>query len=170
MFEQIHTVFAAGDVRHAVLIVGIALTLWAAAADLTRFQIPNRIVVALFVAGAVWILVSGTATGPHLAASAVVLALGFAVYCTGALGAGDAKLLAALALWMGPAGAVVLVLKTLFFGGILALVWMASRPVRAAMIAVRLPIDPNPPAQIPYAVAIAAAALLSFAAQWPALG
>lgn len=170
MFDPLLSLWQSGDARHAVLIAGIALTVWAAATDLRHFIIPNRTIVALFAGGAVWILVSGAAPGTHLAAFATVLALGFAAYALGFFGAGDAKLLAVLALWTGPQVAVALVLQTLLFGAILAFVWMLSRPVRTLLMAAGLPVDPDPPAQIPYAVAIAAAALFAFAGLWPPLG
>lgn len=170
MFEQLSTYFPTEPVRHAVLIAGSFLTLWAAGTDLTRFTISNRICTALFVLGGLWILLTGAAPWPHLASFAVVLGLGFAAYACRFFGAGDAKLLAALALWVGYPGAIELVFTTAFFGAILALFWVLSRPLRLALMAAGLPIDPEPPAQIPYGLAIAAAALIGFADLWTATG
>lgn len=170
MYDPLVSLWQFGDARHATLIVGMALTVWAAATDLRHYIIPNKLTVALFASGAIWILVSGVAPGPHLASFACVLALGFAAYALGFFGAGDAKLLAVLALWTGPQIAISLVLQTLLFGAVLAFVWMLSRPVRAALMSAGLPVDPEPPAQIPYAVAIAAAAFFAFVGMWPALG
>lgn len=170
MFDPLVYLWQFGDARHAVLIVGLALTVWAAATDLRHFTIPNKISAALFAAGAVWILISGADPGAHLAAFACVLALGFLAYAFQFFGAGDAKLLAVLALWTGPQIAVALVLQTLIFGAILAFAWVLSRPVRTVLMAAGLPVDPEPPAQIPYGVAIAAAACFAFAGLWPPLG
>lgn len=170
MFEQLSPYFPTDTLRHAVLIAGILLTLRAAMTDLTRFTISNRICTALFALGGVWILMNGASPWPYLAGFAGVLGLGFIAYAFRLFGAGDAKLLAALALWIGFPGVIGLVFTTALFGAILALLWVLSRPLRLALMAVGLPIDPEPPAQIPYGLAIAAAALIAFADLWAVIG
>jgi prepilin peptidase CpaA len=167
MTDAIIDALNAPALRQGLIIAAIGLTVWAAVSDLVRFQIPNRVSALLFCGGAVYIALTGLPGWAHLAAGCAVLALGFAAYSFSVLGAGDAKLLAALAVRTGPQGAVALVLTTLVLGAILAVVWVMSRPLRAMMISAGLAIDPEPPAVVPYAVAIAAAAIPALAALWP---
>ena len=56
-----------------------------------------------------------------IACGAVVLAMGFCLHALGWLGGGDGKLLAALALWLGPADLGLALLATGLFGLLLAL-------------------------------------------------
>jgi prepilin peptidase CpaA len=82
----------------------------------------------------------------------------------GWLGGGDAKLLAAASLWVGPAGAAPFVVFTALAGGALALALMAARTVAAPPEKgpewLRRALTPK--GDIPYGVAIAAGALAAF--------
>lgn len=158
------------DPRHGLIVAAIGLTAWAALSDLIRFEIPNWVSALLVCGGASYLLLSGAPGWAHFGAAGAVLALGYAAYAFSVLGAGDAKLLAALALWLGPQGAVTLILMTLIFGAVLALLWVMSRPLRAVMIQAGLAIDPEPSAVVPYAVAIACAAVPALLALWPPVG
>jgi prepilin peptidase CpaA len=85
------------------------LLVWIAWEDIRRFRIANRLVVALALSFPVACLVQGQAglLVPHgiFALGALcVLLLGFAA---GICGGGDAKLLAAALLWIGPEGTFV---------------------------------------------------------------
>lgn len=93
-----------------------ACALFAAGAvtDLRSRTVPNAIPLALLALFAVHVAAgpAGRATSPwaHLAIGAVLLAAGFALYSTGKFGAGDAKLIAAAGLWVGPADLAVFLL------------------------------------------------------------
>ena len=86
-----------------------ACTLFAAsiATDVHRRQVPNA--VPLLLLGLFALYAAAGAVRPiadlwqHFAVGAAVLAAGFALYLTGRFGAGDAKLLAAAGIWIGPA-------------------------------------------------------------------
>ena len=91
------------------------LSLWAACAafaaavvtDLRHRVVPNAIPLILLALFALLVL-TGEAPTPgswwaHVAIGAAFLLAGFGLYLTGKFGAGDAKLMAAAGLWVGPA-------------------------------------------------------------------
>lgn len=167
MIETIPEVLQNLDKRQALILAAVGLTATAALTDLRRFEIPNWIAALLLCGGLVFVALGGLSVWVHLGIGVGVLTLGFTAYALGLLGAGDAKLLAALAVWTGPQGTIALVLTTLVFGAVLAAAWVMSRPLRAVMISIGMAIDPEPPAVVPYAVAIAAAAVPALLALWP---
>ncbi|MEQ9457570.1 MAG: prepilin peptidase [Alphaproteobacteria bacterium] len=175
MVEDLTNWWQAADIRHGLLIAGGGLAIWAAASDVRRFLIPNRAVILLLLSGIFFVAVGGgpdgqfAGVGYHALGFAGVLAVGFAAYLLNFFGAGDAKLLAALSIWMGPPGAVMLIVHTVLLGGVLAIGWSFSRPLRTALMVAGLPVDPEPPAEIPYGVAIAGAGLIGFADLWPSV-
>ena len=97
-----------------------AALLIAAANDLYEFKVPNWISIALFVA----YLAAGPALGASasvmvggLIAGAAALAAGFALFAFRIFGGGDAKLLAAIAPWIGVSGAAPALFNIAFAGG-----------------------------------------------------
>lgn len=94
--------------------------------DLTRRHIPNIIIAFLILlAGVGWLGSSFHVFSFYTVLVAVlVLALGFAAYISGLLGAGDVKLLTGCALVLGPAQTGWLIVYTPFFGGLLAIVYV----------------------------------------------
>lgn len=89
------------------LLEGGACVLFAVsmATDLRRRQIPNTVPVlllALFGAYAFTDTIGSLGSlWPHLVIGVVMLGVGFVLYLTGSLGAGDGKLLAVAGLWVG---------------------------------------------------------------------
>ncbi|MBA2126638.1 peptidase [Hyphomicrobium methylovorum] len=145
----------------------IAMT-FAAANDLFTMKIPNRISAALilaFLAVAALTQMPLDVFGLHVAGAFCVLALTFALFAMNYLGGGDAKLMAAGALWMGSAYIVEYVASVTIFGGVLCLFLLAYRrmvPAEALGFpgwALRLNKEGGP---VPYGIAIAAAGLLLF--------
>jgi prepilin peptidase CpaA len=106
---------------------------WAVITDVLSYRIPNVACAALALLFPVWLAVTWPAADPwttvglHLAVGAATLAAGFVLFILRAFGAGDAKLLAAVALWAGPAHILDLVLVTAIAGGILSLVVILGR-------------------------------------------
>lgn len=142
--------------------------LGAVVTDLVRLRIPNAItlgVAGLFLVKAML----GLADGPvilHVAIGGVVLLVGFAAFALRIIGGGDAKLIAALALWFGPQDVAGFLAMTGIVGGGLALLLILVR----RMVVITIPagdmgslpppyslLDPKAP--LPYAVPIAFAAL-----------
>ena len=170
MIDDFTNWWQAADIRHALLLAGMVLAVWAAASDIRRFLIPNTTTLLLIALGICFVAFGGgSGVGDHAVVFFGVLGLGFVAYLLNLFGAGDAKLLAAFAIWMGPLGTIPLIFYTLLFGGLLAIAWSFSRPLRTALMVAGLPVDPEPPAEIPYGVAIAGAALIGFADLWPSI-
>src|SRR4029077_5658166 len=96
---------------------------FAAAMDLLTMTIPNRIglvVLMAFFPAAVLVGMGLPAIGAHLAAGLCVLLLGMVFFFCGWCGGGDAKLLAAIALWLGYDNLFQYLLYTAVAGGMLA--------------------------------------------------
>jgi prepilin peptidase CpaA len=108
----------------------------AAYKDATSMTIPNWISLAMIAGFIVMIPFTWQGLpelGTHLAVGGAFLAAGFAMFAFGWLGGGDAKLMAATALWMTWPDALQFVLYTTLFGAALGLFLMIGRkfiPVR----------------------------------------
>ena len=115
-----------------------ALVFLAVVTDVRGYIIPNWVSAAIagLAVVQVFLLGLGPAAWPYLACGVVVLIVGFVLFACNWLGAGDVKLLAALALWSGPAGTVGLITWTALAGGVLAvLVLLIDRIRRPAATA-----------------------------------
>jgi len=150
-----------------VLFVLPALLALAAGWDIASYTIPNALplaVLAAFVVFAAAAGFSGAAFASHLAAGAVGLTAGFALFAAGVVGGGDAKLFAATAMWFGFGDLVSYVLAASVLGGGLTvgLLMMRQLPLPQALVRqpwlVRLH---DSRAGIPYGAALAAGALLA---------
>lgn len=172
--------FTTASMTVTALGVSLAILLGLAAwLDVRQRRIPNGITAAVALLGLAFAMAGGFAAGSAaLAASAVVLAIGIAVWRLGWLGGGDVKLVAALSLWAGPAHLGELLLVVALAGGALAVVVGATRQPAVAPILACLafelrrlvPVPPTRPAcsmahvavpadaaanSVPYGVAIA---------------
>ena len=148
----------------AVLVIAAALK------DLSSFTIPNWISITLALAFAPAALLLGAslgAIGVSLAVGAGVLVLAAGMFAMGWIGGGDAKLMAAAALWVGLRGLAPFALYTALAGGALALGLVALRSTWIRPLAA---VGPQwarrlatPGEAAPYGVAIAVGALAAFA-------
>jgi prepilin peptidase CpaA len=153
--------------EYAVLLFFPAVMAFAGAMDLLTMTIPNRISLALaasFVAAAPLAGLSLEGWLSHIGAGVLVLAAGIIMFSRGWLGGGDAKLLAAAALWVGFDDLLVYCTQVAVLGGLLALLVVVYRrlPVPHAASpgwAVRLH---ERGTGIPYGLAIAGAALMIY--------
>lgn len=150
----------------AALILFAGAMAWAAVSDLLTMTIPNRIsigLVALFLLAAPAAGMPLSAFGMHWAVGLATLAVTFILFSLGVFGGGDAKLIAAAALWMGPAGILEFVFLTAVYGGALALLFLLLRRLPVPAAAARVPWTARllePAGGIPYGIAIAAAAIV----------
>ena len=125
---------------HIVLLFFIGLMLLAAAWDVTRFTIPNWLCVAVAILFPVAALLSGMGwelAGLHLLSGVLAFVLGFALFATGTLGGGDAKLFAAASLWFAWPVTLAYLFALVLAGGVFALVLLIVRysaPHAAALI------------------------------------
>lgn len=133
------------------------LLVWAAWQDLTRLRIPNAAslaIAALFPA----FVISAPAAFPWLLALVVgagALAIGVIAFNCGWIGGGDAKLLAATALWAGPERLLDFLFITAIAGGALGLLALVS----ARLVGVS--IGALGDGKLPYGVAIAVGGIVS---------
>lgn len=155
-------------IAYLLLSVFPAALLIAAANDIYEFKIPNWISILLVCAYPL----AGIAVGapPHVMAEgaligAAALTVGFCLFAARIIGGGDAKLLAAATPWLGLTGLGVFLLNTAIAGLVLAIAMGMFRKLPV------LPVYAHAPwlirlherkKDLPYAVAIAAGALLSF--------
>lgn len=160
---------AAGAI--AVLLFPLLVTI-AGALDVMTRRIPNLLVVttacAFFpLAWAVgmppWMLAENCAT------ALILLGLGFLLFSFGFFGGGDAKLLAAIGLWLGFPPSVVFVGFSAIAGGILAaaigglfLLQLESTSRGARIEALFSGLAPN----VPYGFALAVGAILAVPFSW----
>ena len=142
------------------------LMVWAAWRDAASYKIPNWIPAAmlgLWVAAAPFLGLGWSGAGMSLLVFAVVLGAGMLLWAPGWVGGGDVKLLAAGALWFGWPDAMSFLLYAIVAGGVLALVLIILRVFSPALpmspeLLGKTPLAQGAPA--PYAVAIAAGALM----------
>ena len=116
-----------------LLFVLIGLT--AAAVDVVAFRIPNLGILALCLlfAGVAVLRHAEVHWLDHLGAGALCLAAGIALYLVSQMGAGDAKLLAALALWSGLGALIPLLFWTAVSGLVLLAVILVLRRALPAL-------------------------------------
>ncbi len=154
----------------ALLGVMPVLVIVAGLHDLTTMKIPN------WISGLLILGFFPTALLQGLTLSAVAVSVGLAVAAllVGAgmfalrwLGGGDAKLLAAVTLWLGLSGVLPFLLFTAMVGGGLCLLLLLAR-AHLQVYAVNGPVWITrllaPKGDVPYGVAIAAGALLAYPA------
>lgn len=149
-----------------LMLVLPALLAVAAAFDLATFTIPNLLSLAIAAAFAVFALTAGLPAGGfafHLLAGLIALVAGFALFAFGYIGGGDAKLFAAVSLWLGLHDFLGYALVSSVMGGLLTLALLALRqwPLPANLARhdwiIKLH-EKN--SGIPYGVALAGGALL----------
>ncbi|GLK66613.1 A24 family peptidase [Hansschlegelia plantiphila] len=152
-----------------VVVILPALVVVAAVSDLMTMTIPNRLVLALTIAFAAAAPAAGFGVEQvfwHLAAGGLVLAIGVLLFIPGWIGGGDAKLAAALALWLGTEPLLAWFALFALFGGALTLAILYYRkaplPLRFDRVGWMARLH-DPRAGVPYGVALAAGTLL----MWP---
>ena len=142
------------------LLAALAIALLTAAfTDLRRRQIDNRLNAAIALAAPLfWYAIGLTLPeiGWQLALALGAFAVLAGLFAIGAMGGGDVKLLAALALWIRPEWFLQLILLMAVLGGILTIVFGAWHITRRR----------KDQLAIPYGVAIAAAGLWVLGTQY----
>jgi prepilin peptidase CpaA len=145
-----------------------AAVIVAALKDATSFTIPNWISAGLalaFAPVALALHLPASAFGLCVLSAGVALVCGIGMFAAGWCGGGDAKLLAAAALWLGWPGVLTFLAVTGLAGGALALGLITAREQLAAH-AGRAPAWLGrllqPKGDLPYGLAICAGALVAF--------
>ena len=156
-----------------------AMLALAAAGDIARYSIANRLCIALALLYLPAALVAGTPLATvawHAGAGAAVLAICAAAFFARLMGGGDAKLLAACACWTGFQALPALFLYVALAGGALALVLLVVRTALRRLRPIRVDEEGSQlahllarPRDVPYGLAIAIGGLVSFPASiWSA--
>ena len=143
----------------------LGLCVFAALHDINSLTIPNWLnlsMAALFLPAA---LVSGLPLeilGGHLLAGGLAFVIAFGLFAFRIFGGGDAKMIPAVVLWMGPAAALPFVFWMAVVGGICAALLMVSRrSIPATVVPGFMRASFEPKAGVPYGVAIAGGAILA---------
>jgi prepilin peptidase CpaA len=154
-----------------------ALVLFAAAKDAISFTIPNWVsltLAVLFPAAAFAVGMPPVAIGLHIGVGAVALVLGMVMFALRWLGGGDAKLIAAAALWLGWPALMTFLVAAALTGGVLAVMLLALRSPALRVVVLRGPSWmlrlAEPGEGVPYGVAVAAGVLAAFPLSPFALG
>ncbi|MFM9851013.1 MAG: prepilin peptidase [Hyphomicrobiaceae bacterium] len=151
--------------QYVLLLTFPAIMAFAGSIDLLTMTIPNRVslaLVATFPLAAAFIGMEWTTFASHLGAGALMLVVGIGMFARGWLGGGDAKLLAAAALWFGFEHLAGYLLLVAIAGGALSLLvlsyrnWVPPAWMLGQAWAMRLH---DRKVGIPYGIALAAAAL-----------
>ncbi len=138
---------------------------FAGAMDLFTMTIPNRIsigLIAAFIVAALLAPLGWTDVASHVGAGFMMLVIGIGMFSLGWLGGGDAKLLAAAALWFGFDGLLQYLVLVSIAGGVLVLAILFYRSMTPPLWlckqawAMRLHAKAG---GIPYGIALAAAGL-----------
>ncbi|KCZ92763.1 A24 family peptidase [Hyphomonas johnsonii] len=152
-------------VLNAFASVFLVLCLFAAVHDINRLTIPNWLnltIAVLFVPAAFAAGLPIEIVGGHLVVAALAFLVAFGLFAFNIFGGGDAKMIPAVMLWMGPNAGFEFVMYMALVGGLCAgVVLMVRRAMPAAVLpqVIRAPFEDN--AGVPYGVAIAAGAFLA---------
>jgi prepilin peptidase CpaA len=150
------------------IVVFSAAMIFAGLRDLTTMTIPNWLTLALafsFFAFAVFAGMPLAEIAEHAGVGLAVLLIAMGFFAMRWIGGGDAKLMAAIALWLGWAQAIPYFVTASLFGGALTLLILGYRRLPLPIVLVRQPWLSRLHDQgegIPYGLALAVAALLIF--------
>ena len=160
-------------VEAAILVVFPFAMLHAAISDMLSMTILNRVSLLLIGTFAVVAPFTGMEFSQimmHVAAFALVLTVCFGLFATGAMGGGDAKLLAATSLWYGMSFDLLLYLVvSSALGGILTLLILSFRGSAIAVYAGQVEFlrrIADSKEKIPYGIALGAGGLMTFPDSW----
>ncbi|NLR98552.1 peptidase [Rhizobium sp. P38BS-XIX] len=140
----------------------------AAISDLFTMTIPNRVSFALaisFLVLAPLLGLSVTVIGLHLAGAALVFLACFAFFALNVMGGGDAKLLAAAALWFGfDSSLIEFLIYVAVMGGLVTVLIILVRAQSNVIMAIGIPVPASLTVakKIPYGIAIAIGGILAF--------
>ncbi len=145
--------------------IALGLCAYAALNDVATLTIPNWLNLSLVILGIAALFVAGPgfeATMLHLTVALLAFLVSFALFVLGVWGGGDAKMVPAVLLWIGPAGVLPFLQWMVIAGGLLAAVLIvARRTLPAARHPRLLAMSLQPGAGAPYGVAIAAGVFMA---------
>ena len=142
--------------------------LFAALRDLATLTIPNWLNASLalsFFPACLLVAPGWEVFGWHLLAGFIAFAISLTLFTTGVFGGGDAKMIPAVMLWIGPGGAFDFVYAMALAGGVLALLVILARKCVPAQAAPGFAYETLQDEKgVPYGIAIAAGAFAALPA------
>lgn len=138
--------------------------------DLKYRRLPNWLCAIAFLSGisVVAAVIGWDGVPSGLLHAAIALGIGMGLFALGGIGAGDAKFYAALAAWFPLRDGVILFTIVALAGIALLIAWFTCRSPRRGADRRRSADDPF--GKLPYGIAIAAGALITFVlTHWPML-
>ncbi len=153
---------------YALVAVFPALIIAAALSDIATMTISNRLSLALVAVFPIVVIAAGlpiSSTGWHALTAFCVLSIGISGFALGVIGGGDAKLAAAMALWIDPSLVFMWLLVMSAFGGVLTIMLLILRRFHLPVALAGQPWIARLHAResgIPYGVALAAAGLVIY--------
>jgi prepilin peptidase CpaA len=156
------------NVLSLALLIFPLLMAFAAASDLLTMRISNILVLLVLLAFILLALIIGMPWQEMLTRvgfAAIVLVVAFAFFAFGWIGGGDAKLAAAITLWIDLGLMLPYYVYAALLGGALTLIVLAlrARPLPAVLLKMKWLDRLHDPKQgVPYGIALAAAALLVY--------
>ncbi len=154
--------------EYSLLLVFPAAMIFAATMDLFTMTIPNKISLVLigsFLVAAPLTGMGWEQFGLHVGTGFGVLVVGILLFAFGYVGGGDAKLLAAASLWIGPDNLLAYCGMVTILGGVLSLVILSYRGILPPLWLTQQPWAMklhNPQVGVPYGLALTGAALWVF--------
>jgi len=155
-------------ILQAALLLFPAAMAYAAASDLLTMTISNKLSLALlagFLVLAPAVGLGWSTIGVHVGLAVLTLFVTFALFAFNLIGGGDAKLTAAIVLWMGPQDALAFALAASIFGGVLTMLFLGFRRVPLPAAAAGTPWIARLHSAgngVPYGIALAAGALVVY--------
>ena len=143
----------------------LALCIFAALHDINRLTIPNWLnlaLAALFIPAAAVSGLPMEIIGGHVLAGLAAFVVAFGLFAFGVFGGGDAKMIPAVMLWVGPSASIEFLVVMALAGGLCALLIVVVRSAIPAAVLpgpIRAPFEEK--AGVPYGVAIAAGVLMA---------
>jgi prepilin peptidase CpaA len=155
-------------VHYSLFAIFPVVLAYAAASDLLTMTISNKLTLTLIASFVLLAPLAGMDWHTflaHWAAGGLVLVVAFACFALGWIGGGDAKLAAAITLWLGWSHALEFIAIASVFGGALTLLVLSFRRSVLPAFVVRQPWVRrlhDDKAGVPYGVALAAAGLATY--------
>src|SRR5687768_7711303 len=138
-----------GDLANITVAILAAMLIIAATGDLRTRTIPNWLNAAIALAAIPFWIFSGLSFWPEIVSQIGIALLVFALFAIafrfGAMGGGDVKMVAALALWLPPGAVLKLLVIMSIAGGLLTLAMVIRHRMKR----------PGGELEIPYGIAIA---------------
>jgi prepilin peptidase CpaA len=147
-------------IQPALLASYSIVLIWSAITDFRSRIIPNSAVFALVILFSIYCLAGFASWADGLIGGLIIFFPTLVLFHFGLMGGGDAKMMTAIALWVGQQGVLAFCLLTSLAGGVLAIFYMVRRWRESRALIDTDPADLDAQAIVlPYGVAIAVGGL-----------